>query len=334
MLRIAWCFAAWCWLAAFQSSAYPQSIWLTPAEIAALPTSGPAWEHLQEAADLPAGVPNLSDQTQKNNVLVLAKALVFARTGKVRYRDQVIEHCRMAIGTEVAGSTLSLGRELCAYVIAADLVQYRDPEFEEWLRTCRTETLKDRTLIDTHEKRPNNWGTHAGASRLAVALYLNDKAEVARCAEVFRGWLGDTSVETRYRYGKDRSWCHDPKQPLGINPLGAVKNGFSIDGVIPDDMRRGGPFQIPPEPTGYPWEGMQGTLVQAELLHRQGFPAYEWQDKAVLRAVKFLYRLGWEPEGDDCWQVWIINRRYGTTYPADPQPSPGKNMGWTNWTHG
>ena len=46
------------------------------------------------------------------------------------------------------------------------------------------------TLRGTHEQRPNNWGTHAGAARAAVALYLGDTAELSRTATVFRGWLG------------------------------------------------------------------------------------------------------------------------------------------------
>ena len=32
------------------------------------------------------------------------------------------------------------------------------------------------TLVSTHENRPNNWGTHAGAARAAVARYLGDSA--------------------------------------------------------------------------------------------------------------------------------------------------------------
>jgi hypothetical protein len=203
-LRNVWCLTVLGWLAGFPCPAHSQSIWLSPKEIAALPTSGVAWAQLKEAADSPAGRPDLSDQSQNNNVYVLAKALVYARTGEELYRDEVIRQCRMAIGTETGGYALPLARELCAYVIAADLVQFREPEFEDWLRTCLTEDLNGRTLISTHERRPNNWGTHAGASRLAVALYLNDTAQIERCAEVFRGWLGDPEADVEFRFDRDQ----------------------------------------------------------------------------------------------------------------------------------
>src|SRR6185369_10210084 len=107
------------------SAAFSQTgnIWINRTEIATLPMSGPAWDQLKAWADQPAGIPNLADQDQMNNVYVLAKALVYARTGIESYRTDVINQCMMAINTELnsGGRTLSLGRELAAYVIAADI---------------------------------------------------------------------------------------------------------------------------------------------------------------------------------------------------------------------
>ncbi|OGC02362.1 hypothetical protein A2V82_12400, partial [candidate division KSB1 bacterium RBG_16_48_16] len=79
-----------------------------------------------------------------------------------------------------------------------------------------------------------------------------------------------------------------------------------IDGVIPDDMRRGGSFQFPPASTGYPWEGLQGVVAQAEILSRAGY---------------------------DTWNSWLIDYHYGTNFHSSGASSPGKNMGWTDWTH-
>lgn len=98
-------------------------------------------------------------------------------------------------------------------------------------------------------------------------------------------------------------------------------------------MRRGGSFQWPPIKTGYAWEALQGALVQAEILSRAGFPTWDWQDRALLRAVNFLYSIDWKPEGDDEWQVWLVNHAYGTSFPAALPAKPGKNMGWTDWTY-
>ncbi len=328
-------------------AAEPKGIWLSRDEVAALPTAGPAWTQLKQAADLPAGKPDLSDQNQMNNVYVMAKALVHARTGQDRYRREVIDNCLAAIDTEQGGKTLALGRELCAYVIAADLVRWSDAKFVGWLERCQTERLQGKTLVSTHLKRPNNWGTHAGASRIASVIYLRDyyqsdnnevrarqyQAELGELAAVFRGFVGDRASYAGFEYDHDLSWQADPDRPVGINPKGTMKSGHSIDGVLPDDLRRGGGFQWPPSKTGYPWEAMQGIVVQAELLHRQGYDAFEWEDRAVLRAATFLYAIDWPAEGDDQWQPWLLNKRYGTKFPAAPTARPGKNMGWTNWTH-
>ena len=326
-----------------QVDALPQptlGMWLNAEELAALPMDGPAWDYLKTTADQPTPMPDLSDQNCDANVRVLAKALVYARTGQVRYRNEVVNALRIIAQnyTESGGRTLALGRELVAYVIAADLVDLGgvdaklDGQFRSKLRALLTETLDDLTLQSTDEGRPNNWGTHAGASRAAIAIYLGDSVELERTAAVFHGWLGDRTAYSGFSYG-DLSWQADPENPVGINPLGAMKDGHSIDGALPEEMRRGGPFQWPPVHTGYAWEGLQGALVQAELLQRAGYPAWEWEDRALLRAVEFLYDIGWAPTGDDEWQIWLINHAYGVSYATNPTALPGKNMGWTSWTH-
>jgi hypothetical protein len=312
-------------------------IWISKEELDQLPLSGSAWEQLKAAADQELGLPDLSDINNAHNVQILAKALVYARTGEQDYRREVIEHLMAAIGTEDDGSTLGLSRNLVAYVIAADLVNLpedreNDRIFREWLQQTLTEELQGLTLRSTHEQRPNNWGTHAGASRAAAARYLGDVAELERSAMVFRGWLGNRESYSGFSYG-ELHWQADPDNPVGINPKGATKEGHSIDGALPEEMRRGGKFRWPPKRTNYPWGALQGALVQAEILSRAGYPAWGWECKALLRAAEFLHDIGWEAEGDDEWQIWILNRAYGTNFRAPSPATPGKNMGWTDWTH-
>jgi len=313
-----------------------KGIWITPAEVAALPTSGSAWDRLKSEADKPTGTPDLSNQDDSTNVRVMAKALVYARTGEAKYRDDVIDACMAAIETENGGRTLALGRELIAYVIAADLVGLpsdQDSAFKAWLSDVRFENLSGKTLISTHEDRPNNWGTHAGASRVAVAVYLGDSAEIERSAKVFKGWLGDRGAYADFSYG-DLSWQCDPDNPVGINPAGCTKNSHSIDGVIPDDQRRGGSFAWPPPKENYVYEGLQGALAQAVILYRQGYDTWNWEDKALLRAFQWLHeQANFEAGSDDTWEPHLVNHYYGADFPAPIPSSPGKNVGWTDWTH-
>jgi len=325
---------------ALNCSAQPKlgkAIWISSEEIARLPTEGKAWESLKAAADAVMGKPDLSNQDDPVNVQVLAKALVYARTGYETYRKDVVRACMAAIGTERGGRTLSLGRELIAYVIAADLVGLppdEDKKFRFWLKSVRTEKLRGRTLISTHEDRPNNWGTHAGASRLAIAVFLNDSTEVKRAAKVFKGWLGDRMAYAGFSYGK-LDWQAKPAAPVGINPKGATKEGHSIDGVLPDDQRRAGGFEWPPPKENYVYEGLQGALAQAVILARLGYDVWNWQDKALLRAFVWLHEQADFPaKGDDTWQPHLINYFYGTSFPAPVPSRPGKNVGWTDWTHG
>lgn len=330
------------------SAALEPGIWLTPEEVAQLPTHGDAWRGLEQVAEEKMGHADLSDQDSEHDIHVLAAALVYARTGEQRFRDKAAAGIMDAVDTENGGRSLALARGLVSYVVAADLIDLRgydaDRErvFARWLDRVRTEELKPEsrpTLELTHERAANNWGTHAGASRIAADIYLGDEKDLARAAAVFKGYVGDRAAYHGFRYGEDLSWQADEKNPVGINPQGARKDGESIDGVIPDDMRRGCELRFPPCPTLYPWEAMQGLVVQAELLSRQGYDAWNWGDQALRRAATYLFDLhdrhgdeDWGAPGGDEWIPWLLNARYGTDFPTVDPAQPGKGMGFTDWT--
>jgi Alginate lyase len=311
------------------------------AALRALPMSGAAWNAMKSRADASLGTPNISDQDDPTDVNVLAAAFVYGRTGTATYRTRVAAAIKAAVQTENGGRTLALGRNLPGYVISAAVIDLPalDPTFDRnvfrpWLRGLLTENLDGRTLRNTHEDRPNNWGTHAGAARAAIALYLGDTSELAATATVFRGWLGDRSAYAGFSFG-DLSWQCEASKPVAIVPAGCVKSGVNIDGALPEEMRRGGALTWPPTFTDYAWEGLQGAMLQADLLYRAGYPTWAWSDRALLRAARFLYdRVGWSAAGDDQWQPWLIDRRYGTSFRGAAPARTGKNFGWTDWLYG
>ena len=310
-------------------------IWISRDEILALPTTGRAWEALKQAADQPLGEPRIGARDDNVDVQVLAKALVYVRTGEAHYRVEVVSGLVAAMGSENRGDVLSLARNLPGYVIAADLVGL-DPAIERffraWLKDLPTKELEGGSLRAIHERRPNNWGTHAGGSRAVIARYLENWDELERVATVFHGWLGDRSAYAGFDYGK-LSWQSDPAHPVGINPRGATKEGHSIDGVLPDDQRRGGDFSWPPPHENYVYEALQGALLQAVVLHRAGYDVWAWEDRALLRAFQWLDRQADFPaEGDDSWQPHVINHFYRAGLHAVVPAQPGKNVGWTDWT--
>lgn len=318
-------------------NAYSQhQMWISESRLQSLLQSGAAWDNLVNGGDQSVN-PNLSNQDDNSNVYVMARALLYVATSQSMYKDEVVNACISAIETENGGRTLALARELGAYVVAADMVELPEPEqtqFKMWLSDVRYETLDGKTLISTHEERPNNWGTHAGFSRLAAAIYLDDQSEIDRCIQVFKGWLGDLSSYNGFSYG-DLDWQADPNNPVGINPQGATKNGHNIDGVLPDDQRRGGGFTWPPPAENYVYEALQGVSAMAVLLHQIGYTdVWQWQNSAILRAYQWLHtEANFPASGDDKWQIYIINYYYGTSFPVSETVSPGKNVGWTDFTH-
>jgi hypothetical protein len=341
-------------------------IWISPEEIKGLPTSGSAYQNVVNHANSTISPSVATDNVY--NKRTYAAALLAVRNNDTAMKNKVIKALQDVQGTEETGFTgqsriLRICRNLPAYIIAADVIGYKDPTFVKWVEHVRNKIWPDYTnnVILHHAKRPNNHGTHCGAARLAADLYLGDTNDFKDAVIVWKGYLGDrssysnnmylNSLNPGFRYG-DLAWQADQKNPVGINPKGSkiTIDGVlrNVDGVIPDDQRRqlehGYPIvSWPPNKEPYVWEALQGVVVASEIMWRNGYPdVYSWSDQAILRAVNWLHdpdgsgplEYPWFPaEGDDRWQPWIINKRYGTSFPTGSSGSGGKNMGFTDWTH-
>lgn len=314
------------------------AVWISPADLQKLPTSGAGWNTVVKAAgDL--GSPNMTDQNNNHDVNTLALTYVALRTNDAAKISKAKAEVIRGLNSEHGGRTLAIGRNLCAYVVAADLLDAQfsaqdRTDVKNQIRALTNRKFDGETIKQTHERRPNNWGTHCGASRLAAAIYLNDTAERDRCVVIFKGWLGDRSSYSGFKFGS-LSWQADPSKPVPVNPLGATKSGKNIDGGLPDELRRGGSFpKFAHSGTNYSYEALQGALVQAEILRVNGYDSFSWSDGAILRAFTFLQKEAKAPaEGDDAWQPYIVNAVYGTNLPESSSAKSGKNMGWTSWTH-
>lgn len=332
-----------------------ESIWMSREELSRLPIQSESWNNVLRHARSPTNKPDLSNQDDQTDTNTMAKALVYARTGDRTYAEAVKVTLQRLIELNPISESLqwnALGalRSIGAYAIAADLVDLESyaPDFDQkqfrpWLDAARyADTAGGRgSIASLQEKRPNNWGTHGSASRIAASLYLRDHADLDRAIQVFRGYLGDRAAYAGFKYGHDLSWQANPDSPIGINPEGSRIKGLSVDGVLPDDARRCGSFSVPPCKTNYMWEGLQGVVASAEMLHRAGYPAFEWSNRAILRAVTWLYTTTFSDgrkfpaEGDDIWMIYIVNKRYGTHFSTGSSATtrPGKMIGFTDWTH-
>ena len=321
------------------------SIWISPEEIAALPTSGGAWEKLLDRANEPITTPVLNDLDDRTNITVLAKALVYARTGDITYYDDVKAALIGIINSgQYSGRALPLARRLGAYVIAADVVDFEhgSPVLHTQLKNKLLQLRNAPTypgptsLVDCHEKRLNNWGTSAGFTRLCIDLYVDDQVDFHRAVDVWQGWMGEREVYGEFDPG-DVSWQADPANPVGINPAGATIQGYDVDGVLPDEQRVAGPFAPPPyECVGSIRGALQGALCAAIILERQGIPASQWCDRAILRAGRWFTQVALCPlVGDDRFETHLFNYLYPEmSLPITAGVQPGKLIGFTDWTHG
>ena len=320
---------------------------INQSELSSRPTSGAAWDALVAVARGSYGSPNLSDQNNQHGVRVFAGALVAARLDDAALRAKVRTGIMSALGTERVGAdnaALALGRQLSAYVMAADLIDLSgtdDATFRSWLSAIRTRIIGGHSIWDslrnTHESSANNWGAFAGASRIAASLYLGDTADVQRAANVLRGFLGDRSAYAGFRaFGSEAlSWACSSATATPVDPS-CTKSGINVDGAIIEDVSRGGPLRWPPGDTGksYTLETMQGLVLQAELLSRAGYPAWTWSSSAIKRAAQFVTRYsGWNRASVDHHVPWLLNKRYGLGLTTE-SAGMGRGFGFTDWLYG
>jgi hypothetical protein len=247
-------------------------------------------------------------------------------------------------------------RQTAGWVLAADFIDL-DGADDEAFRAFLGALMANRTgtherwgsIVAAHDDSPNNWGAWAGAARIAVSLYLG--TDLGPAANTVRGFLGDRSYWSGFREQKGdpgdlsvAAWACDPS-PRGFVPVNGpcTRDGINLDGAVPADISRGSEAPpTPPSRTGvmYTHEALAGYLLQVELLYRNGYPnMYDFQSQALRRMGEFLSRSGeaggpgWNPGQMQYHIPWLLNRRYGTSFPTVPAEY-GRSLGFTDWLYG
>lgn len=321
-------------------------IWMSRAEIMALPTSGAAWDKVRAAAYGSPGTVNLGDLNSTHDTNVLAMALVSTRLNDTALRDKTINEL-MTLPNSGFDRVLELSRNIQSYVFAADIIDLKsvspakDAQFRSFISSMLTKSLQGHSvpggqsgsIAQTARDSANNWGNHARAAMAAITIYLGDTNQMALVAKYHKGWLGDRAAYSGLTFS-GTTWHFDPNSKVGVNPKGASRNGYNMDGIQPEDLRRGSPdFTTNPASTGYVWEGLQGSTVASVILSRAGLVPINAVDNAILRAYTWAYTTYKTPAvSDDTWMPWVANKLFGGNFPTQAA-NPGKNMGWTDWTH-
>lgn len=326
-------------------------IWSSKEELASKDMSGPAWTEVLNAANKLAvnSNPDPDNQDDNTNVQVLAAAIVYARTNHEEYRTKVVNALRKVEVFQPTGRTLAWGREIGAYAMAADLVGYRTPAFEAQMRKFaegyKCSQVKSATnggyatLLEMYLQRPNNWGAMAFGSLAAIYRYLGDTQKL----QLIRNHYVQTVVGPSPAisdYGS-LTWQCKENDPLLINPVGCVKTCegklVNVEGIVPDDMRRGGSCRPDPLYTNYPWGQLEGLTMAARILERAGMPIWSAGDSAICRAASVLqdarFGVQWKAKGDDEWQLPILDRGCGKSW-SKGTGTDGKPYGSGLWQHG
>jgi hypothetical protein len=323
-----------------------EGILLSHGELMALPTSGPGWDAIMARINRPIGGPYRLATRDDSNKDVLALALAGARLDDENYkglaRDRLAEMMDAPRDTDDVLGTL---RHLQTYIISADLIDLAsfdpglDADFRRWLaaeiRFDYSGGGGGGSVISTHEKKPNNFGTHAGATRIAAALYLGDDAELRAARDIWYGWAtGDPEYTPSGRVWRGTNWQCDQDRPAGINVAGCARNGHSLDGVIPEDQERCGEFSWPPCDTNYIHGATDGMTLSFWMLARQGEDPWAWGDQAALRQMQWKYDVGQPPYAGFRWQIPVIEDAYGIDLPGNDPTATSTNFGYADWWAG
>lgn len=270
------------------------------------------------------------------NIVVAANLLEWNESGaRAGQKATFSDFCRLLIGTSPT------------------------PPFDAWDRF----TGGFPSIPYTNETRPNNWGAMAGASRMAMALFLKDYTHYARVRDVFAGYMaGPGSSYNGFTFDVERSWHESPSGPLyAVNPPGAVAwdgSGRNFDGILTDDQRRGvctGSCPDVPYSSsvwddnagvcihrpGYVWEAGQGLVLQAIMCERRGSAGFGYATDGLKRVFAWIVGTGghsWNEDAadDDRWMAFALDEVYGTSHAAAISSSnlptkPGKMGGFTDW---
>lgn len=330
-------------------------------ELDALPTTGAPWNYVNTIANASWPVPDLANQDGEHNMHCLAAALVYARTGNLAMRTKARNGIMAAIPTFNAAGNPGLAphRQVAGYVLAADFIGLTgadETDFRAFLMDMLTLRIGSHStwgyIRETHRDSDNNWGSWAGASRIAADLYLGDQAsDLAEAANCTKGFFGDRTAWSQFKGQTSNeepgvlTWACVPTM-AGYTPVNGTctLSGINVDGAVPKDIwREATPLTWPPPAKGasYQMETIAGTMLQAELLYRNGYPTiYNASNQALRRMAGLISRsgnsggVGWNPGRVQFHTPWLLNRRYaGLNLPTVPAQY-GRSLGFTDWLYG
>ena len=333
-----------------------QGIWISPGEIKLRPTSGPEWNAMYTIAQNATSTgADISNQDSNHDIDTLAMALVCVRQDNPAMCAKAKSAVVNAIDTENGGRWLAVGRNLGAYIIAADLLNLRSDstptsdgsKVNAWLTRFNTKTLQSNNNANLqHTFRQSAWNSASNASAqegfayATLSVYLKNQEGLTWSWNAFRRYAGDrTSSHTMT--SNDTSWQFQPNDIVGIQDATATKDGCRLDGALANDMARGGSYSCQPGYTSYPWVGLEGAVPATLVLYRAGYPAFSLMNNAILRTHEFLWETRQRTGNADWFDgvranevIHIVNIAYHKNFLIQlPVAGGARTVDFTLWTH-
>jgi hypothetical protein len=325
-----------------------RSILIAGADLVTRPMAGDAWSTLAKDATGVWPAMSTSSQDAKHARLVVAGALYAARTGDPVIRDRVAAALYDLSSAPWYTDMLALARQLSGYVIAADLIGYRDPAFVAWVDAARTRIVDDHVrwtnLSFTAGNTTGNWGTWSLASLTAADLYLGDTGGVLRDWSIFAGygvpfasgWAGGPFVKTS---AWDPAWSSVASDGTKRLPI-----GLDVNGALVEDSSRSAGATLDSVGAMYDYESVRAITTTALLFRQAGYDATRVTDSQLRRLVDWLRATpyddsidgtlwGFRGHGLGPWARFGLNELLGTTYPTDAPTNTDRHFGYTDWLY-
>jgi len=198
-----------------------EGIWISPAELASLPTSGAAWQDLNSQAQRSIG----SDYAWQANatdfdVNLLAAAYVAARTDfSGSLRGDVADAIMGWVDAYPGGSTdySAAFRHTPPILVAADVIDFAgfrpndELAFRTFVADLRFRCHGGKSIFQQMADRPNNHGTMAAASFVAISAYLErNGVPAAACAAGVPNSSCYADGPGQFSASEHQELCEDP----------------------------------------------------------------------------------------------------------------------------
>jgi hypothetical protein len=319
-------------------------IWLTPAEIAEIPTDNPGWDSLVTWANKPMDIVGelpctagentrgikCSDENQTPRVM-FAKAIVGIRTNDWAMIDQAkaeLDRVPEAIRqwTEVTPSKDSKWgqRHIPLIAVTANILDYRPAE----LRAALNKVVREYTWDDGETIEENaflglgNLPAHGRWALMSVAYLDEDFETVNKVVKAEAKFLGEANwggAPNDHKFqlsslGNEDDWQTlqpgGKADPIGIMPPGISWKDHGLGGLYLADQYRAGNGPVwPPSYTNYIYEGLGPNLTIAFAADHLGYKnVFALGNYALLRTVLFQFP---SHDGKPSWppegnDEWIV----------------------------